>query len=158
MNLLTQLRRVLLPLLDINRDKLLKTLRTKRSFVWLKRQLPPEVAQKIKAMDFEGLDFVEEHRRVYPNGEMAGALLGFTGVDSQGLEGLEYQYQDLMAGEPEEVVVERDGTRRVIPHTLPHDLKAQRHSIQLTLGQHHSTLHRSCAETWSREFPGLTAE
>ena len=53
------------PLLDINRDKLLKTLRTKRSFVWLKRQLPPEVAQKIKAMDFEGLDFVEEHRRVY---------------------------------------------------------------------------------------------
>ena len=121
------------PLLDINRDKLLKTLRTKRSFVWLKRQLPPEVAQKIKAMDFEGLDFVEEHRRVYPNGEMAGALLGFTGVDSQGLEGLEYQYQDLMAGEPEEVVVERDGTRRVIPHTLPHDLKAQRHSIQLTL-------------------------
>ncbi|MGA0905927.1 MAG: penicillin-binding protein 2, partial [bacterium] len=83
------------PLLDINRDKLLKTLRTKRSFVWLKRQLPPEVAQKIKAMDFEGLDFVEEYRRVYPNGEMAGALLGFTGVDSQGLEGLEYQYQDL---------------------------------------------------------------
>ncbi|MEL0277006.1 MAG: penicillin-binding protein 2, partial [Deltaproteobacteria bacterium] len=121
------------PLLDINRDKLLKTLRTKRSFVWLKRQMPPEVAQKIKAMDFEGLDFVEEYRRVYPNGEMAGALLGFTGVDSQGLEGLEYQYQDLMAGEPEEVVVERDGTRRVIPHTLPHDLKAQRHSIQLTL-------------------------
>lgn len=120
-------------LIDVPRDELLKTLRTKRSFVWLKRQLPPEVARKVEAMDFEGLGFVEEYRRVYPNAEMAGALLGFTGVDSQGLEGLEYQYQDLMAGEPEEVVVERDGTRRVIPHTLPSELSAQRHSIQLTI-------------------------
>jgi cell division protein FtsI (penicillin-binding protein 3) len=123
----------LAPLLGISRAELLKDLRSRRSFVWLKRQLQPQVATQIEQLDLPGLGFIEEYRRYYPNAELAGALLGFTGVDSQGLEGLEYQYQGLMAGEPEVFVVERDGTRRFIPHTLPGALRAGRYSLQLTI-------------------------
>ncbi len=61
----------------------------KRQFVWVKRGLSDEQATALKNTGVEGLLFVEEPQRVYPNGRLAGHFLGYTGVDGEGLEGVE---------------------------------------------------------------------
>ena len=71
---------------------MLVKLKSKNNFVWIKRKLTPEQAKLIKKLDLEGIGFVEEFRRYYPNGNFAGQILGYTGIDSQGLEGIENKY------------------------------------------------------------------
>lgn len=77
-----------------------------REFVYLKRQLPPEVADRIAAMKIPGLYQQREYRRYYPAGEVTAHVLGFTGVDETGQEGIELAFQDELSG--------RAGSRRVI--------------------------------------------
>ena len=84
--------------LEIPEKKLLKRVSSKSSFVWLKRLVEPAVTSELKSMDIEGLGFVEEPKRVYPNSHLMGQVLGFTNIDSTGIEGLEYRYDSLLIG------------------------------------------------------------
>lgn len=81
-----------------------------RDFVYLKRQVPPEEAERVAALGVPGVFQHKEYRRYYPGGEMTAHLVGFTGVDDVGQEGLELAYQDALAGKP--------GSRRVIKDRL----------------------------------------
>ncbi len=65
-----------------------------RHFVWIKRQVTPREERAVRELDMKGIDFIPEHSRFYPNRSLAAQLLGFTGIDGQGLEGLEYSYED----------------------------------------------------------------
>ncbi|MBF0279261.1 MAG: penicillin-binding protein 2 [SAR324 cluster bacterium] len=122
------------PLLGIKEGTLLKKLKSPRSFVWLKRQNSPATTAKIKRLKIKGIDFIQEYKRYYPYGKFAGPLLGFTGIDPKGLEGLEYEYQDLLQGEKNQYVVEQDGTHRIIPSKDYQMLKPSQHySLHLTL-------------------------
>lgn len=85
---------------------------TGRDFAYLKRQLPPEQAAKVLQLGVQGVFLRREYRRYYPAGEVAAHLLGFTGVDDNGQEGLELAYQDWLAGKP--------GSRRVIKDRVGH--------------------------------------
>jgi len=77
-----------------------------RDFVYLKRQLPPEVADRVAELKIRGVSQSREYRRYYPGGEVMAHVLGFTGVDDTGQEGVELAFQDVLAGRP--------GSRRVI--------------------------------------------
>ena len=79
---------------------------TDRSFVYLKRQLPPEIAEKVTELNLPGIYQQREFRRYYPAGEVAAHILGFTGVDEVGQEGIELAFQQSLAGKP--------GSRRVL--------------------------------------------
>jgi len=79
---------------------------TDREFVFLKRQVPPEAADRVAALDIAGVYQSTEYRRYYPGGEATGHLLGFTSVDEKGQEGVELAFEKHLAGHP--------GTRRVI--------------------------------------------
>ncbi len=126
--------KILSSLLQMDEAVLLKRLKSKRSFVWLKRQISPVLSTKIKAANLKGIAFLREYRRYYPLGNFAGPLLGFTGVDSQGLEGLEYEYQDLLQGKKYNHVVEQDGTHRVVPSAEYNRVKASNHyALHLTI-------------------------
>lgn len=81
-----------------------------REFVYLKRQLPPDVAAKVVGLDLPGIFLQREYRRYYPSGEVAAHVIGFTSVDDRGQEGIELAYQDWLAGRP--------GSRRVIKDRL----------------------------------------
>ena len=81
-----------------------------REFVYLKRQLPPEVAAKVVALNLPGVFLQREYRRYYPAGEVAAHIIGFTSVDDRGQEGIELAYQHWLAGKP--------GSRRVIKDRL----------------------------------------
>jgi cell division protein FtsI (penicillin-binding protein 3) len=83
---------------------------TRREFVYLKRQLPPEQAAAVRALDIPGVFLQREHRRYYPAGETTAHLIGFTDVDDKGQEALELAFDAQLAGSP--------GSRRVIKDRL----------------------------------------
>ena len=96
------------PLLNTDRGKILQKLAGSKNFCWLARRIPPEEAAGIEALNMEGLFLVKEPKRFYPNGELAGHLLGFVGTDSSGLEGLEARYDRYLKSAPEKLVWTRD--------------------------------------------------
>jgi cell division protein FtsI (penicillin-binding protein 3) len=83
---------------------------TSRDFVYLKRQLAPETADAIGALGLSGIHQQREFRRYYPAGEVTAHVIGFTGVDDAGQEGVELAFQQHLGGKP--------GSRRVIKDRL----------------------------------------
>ncbi len=98
--------------LDTDPHKLEKSMVSNKSFVWLKRKVFPDQVEKIRKLEIKGIEFVLEPRRFYPNRELAGHLLGFSGLDSRGLEGIELFYDDYLKGKIGRFVVGRDGVGR----------------------------------------------
>ena len=98
-------------LLELDKVELGKRLKdSNKEFVYLKRQISPELAAKVVQLGIPGVFLRREYRRYYPTGEVMAHLLGFTDVDDNGQEGLELAYQDWLAGKP--------GSRRVIKDRL----------------------------------------
>ncbi len=104
----------LAPLLQIPLAQLEQKLTGSKGFVWLQRQLQPETAAKIKALELEGIAFVKETKRFYPNLDMAASVIGFTGLDPEGLEGIERKYNSTILGSIGYMVTERDALGRDI--------------------------------------------
>jgi len=104
----------LAPLLNLTREQLEKKLRGNKNFVWVQRHITPDLVKKIKDLDIEGIGFVKETRRFYPNSEVAAHVIGFTGLDPEGLEGIELKYNTLMLGNTGYLITERDALGRDI--------------------------------------------
>jgi cell division protein FtsI (penicillin-binding protein 3) len=98
--------------LKINRRDLAKKLYFKKKFVWIERKVTPKEAEAVKKLEIDGLDFVPEHKRFYPNRTLAAQLIGFTDIDDHGLEGLEFYYNDELSGSVFEYTVLRDAHGR----------------------------------------------
>ncbi|MBX3662697.1 MAG: penicillin-binding protein 2 [Burkholderiales bacterium] len=103
--------RRLAQLLGIGNEELRARLAdTRREFVYLKRQLPPDQAERVVQLGIPGVFLQREHRRYYPAGEVMSHIIGFTGVDDRGQEALELAFEETLAGKP--------GSRRVIKDRL----------------------------------------
>lgn len=98
--------RDLAPQLDMDARELSRRLASDRDFVYLKRQLPPELAERVAAMKMPGLHLQNEYRRYYPSGETTAHMLGFTGMEDAGQEGIELAFNKQLTGQA--------GSRRVI--------------------------------------------
>jgi len=85
-------------LLEMDVKELSRKLSSDKSFVFLHRQLPPEVGDKVAALKLPGIGQDKEYRRYYPTGEMTAHMVGFTGVDDKGLEGVELAFQSQLLG------------------------------------------------------------
>ncbi|HFA6616889.1 TPA: penicillin-binding protein 2 [Neisseria gonorrhoeae] len=94
-------------LVDVPVDVLRNKLEQKgKSFIWIKRQLDPKVAEEVKALGLENFAFEKELKRHYPMGSLFAHVIGFTDIDGKGQEGLELSLEDsLHAGEGAEVVL-----------------------------------------------------
>jgi cell division protein FtsI (penicillin-binding protein 3) len=100
-------------LLDTDSKELTKKLvDTKRDFIYLKRQLPPEEASKIVELGIPGVFLQREYRRYYPAGEVMAHLIGFTDIDEKGQEALELAFDSELTG--------KAGSRRVIKDRRGH--------------------------------------
>lgn len=86
----------------------------KREFIFLQRQLHPVLAKKIEALKIPGINFQQEFKRYYPEGDSTAQLLGFTNIDDVGIEGLELAYQDWLIGVSGKKRVVKDRTGRII--------------------------------------------
>ena len=96
------------PILNIDRGTVLRKVSGSKNFCWLARKIPPEQASKIEALNMDGIFLIKEPKRFYPNGELAGRLLGFVGLDYTGLEGLELKYDNFLKATPEKLIWARD--------------------------------------------------
>ena len=105
--------------LDVPVEKLAAAAQRRGTFVYLKRQIPPALAERAEALDIAGVYSLRETRRYYPVGEVAGHLLGFTNVDDHGLEGLELAYDQWLGGHGGKMLTIRDNIgRRVVNVSL----------------------------------------
>lgn len=101
-----------------------------RHFVYLARQVDHELGQQVAALDLPGIGVIAEPRRTYPAGGLAGQVVGFTGIDGEGLQGLEARYDDLLRGRPGMLALERapgglaiaSGVRELVPSEPGTDL------------------------------------
>lgn len=100
------------PLIGVPYRDLHKKLSSDRGFIWLARQLSPETVTLIRQHKLPGIGFVKEGKRFYPNFEMASHVLGFTGVDPEGLEGIERRYDAAIVGKTGYLMTERDALGR----------------------------------------------
>ena len=109
----------LAPIIGLPPAEVHAVLTSSRSFVWLRRRLPPAVAAGVRALREPGLGFLPEPLRLYPNRELAAHVVGFEGVEG-GLEGIERAFEGELAGTPGKAIVGRDALGREVaaPHML----------------------------------------
>jgi len=109
-----QLAQRLAPILGEPARDIARRLDSAKRFVYLKRRLPPEVAQAVRDLKEPALGFVEESLRLYPNRELAAQLVGFEGMDGRGLAGIEQSWDAHLAGTEGKALVERDALGREV--------------------------------------------
>lgn len=104
--------------LSLETREVFNKLNQKKSFVWIKRKLNDIEVEEVKKLNLPGLDFLDENKRYYPKKNLASNLLGFVGIDNQGLEGLELFFNKELEGLPGLVVLERDASGGKIPLSI----------------------------------------
>lgn len=104
--------RALADVLDQDEHELYERLIGDRAFVYLVRKIPPRQAKQIRGLNLTGIALSEETKRFYPGRDLAAHVLGFTGLNNEGLAGLEYLYNDLIKGEKRRVNLRFDAKRQ----------------------------------------------
>jgi cell division protein FtsI (penicillin-binding protein 3) len=99
-------------ILGMSHKTILKEFDKNKGFVWIKRQIPPAEASKIKKLGINGLNFTDESQRFYPNKELGAQMIGFVGRDSKGLEGIEFEYNNVLKGKSRYLDINRDALGR----------------------------------------------
>ncbi|HUH66185.1 MAG TPA: penicillin-binding transpeptidase domain-containing protein [Syntrophales bacterium] len=99
---------VLAPVLGIDKEAITKRLSGAKNFCWLARKINEDQASRIEALNMDNVFMIKEPKRFYPNGELAGRLIGFVGLDYTGLEGLELKYDSYLKATPEKLIWARD--------------------------------------------------
>ena len=85
-----------------------------KGFIYIKRQISPDLAEQVIALNIKGINVDREYKRFYPAGEVATHLVGFTGIDGSGQEGIELAYNQALLGSAGKKIVMQDRLGRVI--------------------------------------------
>jgi stage V sporulation protein D (sporulation-specific penicillin-binding protein) len=110
---------MLAPVLEMPEEDIYKKISDKKkSEVWIKRQISKEMANKVRELDIKGIVFTEESKRYYPNKNLASHIIGFTGVDGEGQEGIELFYDKQLKGFQGKIVTETDVRGRTLPYNV----------------------------------------
>jgi cell division protein FtsI (penicillin-binding protein 3) len=107
-------KRQLAGLLDMGVRELDAKIASEKTFTFIKRQVSPETADRIALHKFPGVHQEKEYRRFYPTGDMTAHIVGFTGVDDKGLEGVELAFQGSLLGRPGSRTVIRDRRGNIV--------------------------------------------
>jgi len=125
--------------LDIDSQTLMRriTRAPDKEFVFLKRHLSPDQADRVMSLKLPGINIQREYRRYYPSGEVTGHLVGFTSIDDEGQEGLELAFNHWLSGESGAKRVLKDRLGRSVENVAsikpPRPGKDLRSSIDLRL-------------------------
>ncbi len=122
----------LAPILDLDKTEVLESLTADSGFSYVARKISLEAAGRVERLELEGIGQLPDSRRIYPQGEMAGQVVGAVGSENQGLTGLESGEEEVLGGE--------DGERRIVKDALGEPIRLETASeasdgedIQLTL-------------------------
>ena len=117
-----------------DRQALAERIRRGRAFVYVRRQVTPDQAKRIAELQLEGVGFMRENRRFYPNKDLAAHLLGYVGLDNAGLGGIEATYDGLIKGREGTVLIQTDARRHAFSRI--EKLPTAGASLELTLDQY----------------------
>lgn len=106
-----------------------------KNFVWLKRQLSPEQAGGVMALKIPGVFQQREFRRYYPSGDVTAHVIGFTGVDDQGQEGIELAQQGTLAGATGQKRVIKDRKGRIVEEIENLKMPREGKSVKLSIDE-----------------------
>ena len=95
-----------------DRQSIADKLGQKRAFTYVKRQVAPDQAERVAALNLDGIGFIKESKRFYPNKELASHLLGWVGIDNKGLSGLEHTYDPQIRGKAGTILVHTDARHK----------------------------------------------
>jgi len=108
-------------------------LSSNKPFVWIKRKIEEPVVKALMDKKIAGIGFLPEKKRVYPNKKLASQVLGFVGMDNQGLSGIELSYDRFLRGQEGKLISERDPRGREILTSTLRELKASTNGMNITL-------------------------
>ncbi|HEY8130964.1 MAG TPA: penicillin-binding protein, partial [Thermoanaerobaculia bacterium] len=100
-----------IPGLDLSADDIEDKLTSNGPFVWIARQLPRAAGGAIRNLRLPGIYLLDAHRRTYPKGSLAANVVGYVGVDGQGLAGIEHAFETLVRGRAGKVTLLRDARK-----------------------------------------------
>lgn len=106
---------ILSEILEMDYEEVLKKITSNYNYVVLKKWISDEQAQQIREEELSGINIIEDNKRVYPYGNFAPYVLGFTNIDQDGLYGVEATYNDYLTGIPGRTVVNTDAYGRELP-------------------------------------------
>jgi cell division protein FtsI (penicillin-binding protein 3) len=126
--------RSLAPILGKDEASLHEKLSAKKKFVWLKRRIAPSEAKAVSGLRLPGIELVKESRRYYPNRDLAAHVIGFAGVDSNGLDGIEKELDEQLRGDREAAKGVSDARGRIVFSDGQGGLKGMvGNTVQLTI-------------------------
>ncbi len=97
-----------------SRESILARLNASRNFAWVARKLTPEQAQRVRELNLRGVYLQKEYKRFYPNTDLAAQVLGYVGLDDNGLGGIERYFEDDLHGAPGHVLTAVDAKRHAL--------------------------------------------
>jgi cell division protein FtsI (penicillin-binding protein 3) len=121
-------------LAGVDPGELNRRLLSDKRFVWLKRKVDPAAAACVRELGLSGVDLLPESRRFYPKRSTAAHVLGYVGMDNQGMSGIEYSFDALIRGEPGRQIVLTDARRRRVGSRVERRPKAG-NSLYLTVDE-----------------------
>ena len=119
--------------LGLNGRALKAKLNAGNGFKWVKRQVTPKEVRAVRELSIEGIDFIPEHSRYYPQRTLAAQITGFTGLDGRGLEGVEFYYDAQLEGESKKIVVWKDALGKKFDGARPEPLDSSARNLILTV-------------------------
>jgi stage V sporulation protein D (sporulation-specific penicillin-binding protein) len=120
-------------ILKTERSAIISKLNSGKPFVWIMRKIEAPQAMKIMENNLPGIKLIQEKKRVYPKKKLASQVLGFVGMDNQGLSGIEISYERYLRGEGGSLITERDPSGREIMTSSLRELKSPTNGMNLTL-------------------------
>jgi cell division protein FtsI (penicillin-binding protein 3) len=120
-------------ILKTDRRHILQKLKSKGPFVWIKRQASPKETAAVESLDLDGIEFAPERNRFYPNKTLASQAVGFTGLDGDGLEGIEFSYDGYLRGSAGKHTVFKDALGQVFNEEQKTGRHTGGHNIILTI-------------------------
>ena len=105
-------------ILDISYNTIYRRITSQAAAIFLQRKVSEKLYQEIENKNLKGITFTEESKRYYPEGQLASHIIGFTGVDNNGLNGLELSYNNYLSGKAGKMIVEKDAEGKTIPNGI----------------------------------------
>src|SRR4051812_11727838 len=103
---------VLAKVLHTDRDDILARLRASRAFAWVARKVDNDTSERIRSLNLRGIYFQKESKRFYPKNDLAAPVLGYVGLDDEGLSGMERGFNQQLRGKPGRMLITMDAKRR----------------------------------------------
>ena len=138
-------------ILKIDRAPLAKRLATDRRFAVVARDISPDQAAQIRELKIRGIYFKNDSKRFYPNRNLAAQVIGFTGEDDAGLEGLEFKYNAVLTGAKAKIKITKDGTGRILDIDKQKKAELKGNSLVLTIDKKIQFLSERALESTVKE-------